>query len=136
MGFVVFSLAVVLSIQFVVGHDEQIKGLITSEINIMKDSIKSSKGTDCTLTDVNADDIKTMGDEAEKAIESGNVNSEASYTELTPEEEAKLIEASVFFTSETMVGAGLIEPNVAHEVASSPEVLPELAKVLQESKEN
>ncbi|KAK8603407.1 hypothetical protein V6N13_085594 [Hibiscus sabdariffa] len=77
-----------------------------------------------------------MGDEAEKAIESGNVNGEASYTELTPEEEEKLIEASVFFTSETMVGAGLIEPNVAHEVASSPEVLPELAKVLQESREN
>ncbi|KAK8603408.1 hypothetical protein V6N13_085595 [Hibiscus sabdariffa] len=78
-----------------------------------------------------------MSDEAEKAIESGNVNgTKASYTELTPEEEEKLIEASIFFTSETMVGAGLIEPDVAHEVAGSPEVLPELAKVLQESEEN
>ncbi|KAK8527788.1 hypothetical protein V6N12_054987 [Hibiscus sabdariffa] len=126
-----------LSIQFVVGHDGQVKDFVTNEINIVKDSIKGSKGADCTLIDANADDIKIMSDEAEKAIESGNVNgTKASYTELTPEEEEKLIEASIFFTSETMVGAGLIEPDVAHEVAGSPEVLPELAKVLQESEEN
>ncbi|KAK8622348.1 hypothetical protein V6N13_117269 [Hibiscus sabdariffa] len=119
MGLVVFPLALVLLIQPLLAHDQQIKDITATGLGFVGDAIDTAKDTH------SPNELKNMGGEIQTALESGGRKVKAFDVVLSSIEEGqeKPIELDIH--------EALIKPEVLKIIASSPEIQSWLAQVFQ-----